>query len=49
MPQTNPSKNPLEPSRQIEMIGEEAVSFREAMSILTPRWIKRLFRRRRSF
>lgn len=48
MPQTNPSKNPPEPKFQIEMIGEEAMTFREFVAILTPRWVKRLFRRRRS-
>jgi len=30
------------------MQGEEAVSLREAIEILTPRWVKRLFRRGRS-
>lgn len=48
MAQTNPSKSPLEPKIPIEMIGEEAVSLREAIQILTPRWVKRLFRRRQS-
>ena len=48
MSQTNPSKPPLEPKLEIEMQGEEAVSLREAIGILTPRWAKRLFRRRRS-
>lgn len=48
MPQTNQSKRQLEPKLQIEMQGEEAVSLREAIGILTPRWAKRLFRRRRS-
>lgn len=47
MPQTNPSKRQIDPM-EIEMIGEEAVTFREAIGILTPRWLKRLFRRRRS-
>ena len=48
MSQTNPSKRPIEPKLQIEMQGEEAVTFREMVSILTPGWIKGLFRRRRS-
>ena len=48
MPQTNPSKDPLEPDWPSPMQGEEAVTFREAIGILTPRWLKRLFRRRRS-
>jgi hypothetical protein len=30
------------------MLGEEAMTFREFVGILTPRWAKRLFRRRRS-
>jgi hypothetical protein len=47
MPQTNPSKPPLEPKLQIEMQGEEPMSFREAIGILTPRWAKRIFKRRR--
>ena len=48
MSQTNPSKRPIEPKLQIEMLGEEPMTFREAVQILTPRWVKRLFRRRRS-
>ena len=48
MTQTNPSKPPLESKIPIEMIGEEAVSLREAISILTPSWLKRLFRRGRA-
>lgn len=48
MSQTNTSKRPLEPKLQIEMQGEEPMSFREFVGILTPRWIKRLSRRRRS-
>lgn len=48
MSQTNPSKRPVEPKLQIEMIGEEAMTFREFVAILTPRWVKRLFWRRRS-
>jgi hypothetical protein len=38
----------LEPKFEIEMLGEEPMSFREFVGILTPRWAKRLFRRRRS-
>lgn len=30
------------------MQGEEAVTLREAIEILTPRWVKRLLRRGRS-
>jgi hypothetical protein len=48
MSQTNPSKRRPEPKFQIEMIGEDAMSFREFVVILTPRWIKSLFRRRPS-
>jgi hypothetical protein len=48
MPQTNPSKDPLEPKSPSLMLVQEALTFREAVSILTPRWMKRLFRRRRS-
>jgi hypothetical protein len=46
MPQTNPSKHPIEPKLQIEMQGEEPMTFREAIEILAPRWVKRLIRRR---
>jgi hypothetical protein len=46
MPQTNPSRDPLKPKLQIEMQGEEPMSLREAVAILTPGWAKRLFRRR---
>ena len=48
MPQTNPSKDPLEPKWPSPMQGEEPMSFREFVGILTPRWIKRLSLRRRS-
>jgi len=48
MSQTNPSQDPLEPKFEIEMLGEGSMSFREFAGILTPRWVKRLFRRRRS-
>jgi hypothetical protein len=48
MSQTNPSRRPIRPKLQIEMQGEEPMSFREAVAILTPGWAKRLFRRRSS-
>jgi hypothetical protein len=48
MPQTNPSKDPLEPKWPNLMLVQEAMTFREFVAILTPRWVKRLFRRRRS-
>lgn len=48
MTQTNPSKRPAEPRLPIEMQGEEPMTLREAIEILTPRWAKRLLRRRRS-
>jgi hypothetical protein len=48
MPQTNPSRPPIEPKLQIEMQGEEPMTLREAIEILTPRWAKRLLRRGRS-
>lgn len=48
MTQTNPSKRPLEPKLQIRMQGEESMTLRGAVEILTPRWAKRLVRRCRS-
>jgi hypothetical protein len=48
MTQTNPSKRPLEPKLHIRMQGEESMTLREAITILTPRWLKRSSRRGRS-
>jgi len=48
MSQTNPSKRRVGPKLHIEMQGEESLTFAEAIGILTPRWVKRMFKRRRS-
>lgn len=48
MPQTNQSKDPLEPKWPSLMQAQEGMTFREFVGFLTPRWIKRLSRRRRS-
>lgn len=47
MSQTNPSKDPLEPKWPGLMQVQEAMTFREFVATLTPRWVKRLFRRGR--
>ena len=48
MSQTNPSQDSPEPKSPSLMLVQEALTFREAISILTPRWIKSLVRRHRS-